>query len=120
MTFPKTRLRRLRRSASLRRMVRETRLSRDDLVLPLFVVEGRGVREAISSMPGVLRFSADTVVTEAKQVRDAGIPAVLLFGIPDQKDARGSGAVDNEADSEDDARYLCQETRQEFICLCDR
>ena len=94
MTFPKTRLRRLRRSATLRRMVRETRLSRDDLVLPLFVVEGRGVREPVSSMPGVLRFSADAVVTEAKRVRDAGIPAVLLFGIPDRKDARGSGADD--------------------------
>jgi porphobilinogen synthase len=94
MTFPKTRLRRLRRSATLRRMVRETRLSRDDLVLPLFVVEGRGVREPVASMPGVLRFSADAVVTEAKLVRDAGIPAVLLFGIPDRKDARGSGADD--------------------------
>ena len=92
MTFPKTRLRRLRRSAVLRRMVRETRLSRDDLVLPLFVVEGRGVREPVASMPGVLRFSVDAVVAEAKAVRDAGIPAVLLFGIPDQKDARGSGA----------------------------
>jgi porphobilinogen synthase len=75
-------------------MVRETRLSRDDLVLPLFVVEGRGVREPVASMPGVLRFSTDAVVTEAKLVRDAGIPAVLLFGIPDRKDARGSGADD--------------------------
>jgi porphobilinogen synthase len=92
MTFPRTRLRRLRRTPTLRRMVRETRLSRDDLVLPLFVVEGRGVREPVASMPGVLRFSVDSVVTEAKQVRDAGIPAVLLFGVPDQKDARGSGA----------------------------
>jgi porphobilinogen synthase len=75
-------------------MVRETRVSRDDLVLPLFVVEGRGVREPVASMPGVLRFSADTVVAEAKAVRDEGIPAVLLFGVPDQKDARGSGADD--------------------------
>ena len=123
MTFPKTRLRRLRRSASLRRMVRETRLSRDDLVLPLFVVEGRGVREPVSSMPGVLRFSVDAVVTEAKQVRDAGIPAVLLFGIPDQKDARGSGAdaangvvqraVDAIKSAEPD---LCVITD---VCLCE-
>jgi porphobilinogen synthase len=123
MTFPKTRLRRLRRSAALRRMVRETRLSRDDLVLPLFVVEGRGVREPVASMPGVLRFSADTVVTEAKQVRDAGIPAVLLFGIPDQKDARGSGAdaangvvqraVDAIKSAEPD---LCVITD---VCLCE-
>jgi porphobilinogen synthase len=75
-------------------MVRETRLSRDDQVLPLFVVEGRGVREPVGSMPGVLRYSVDALVTEAKQVRDAGIPAVILFGIPGRKDARGSGADD--------------------------
>jgi len=92
MTFPKTRLRRLRRTPALRRMLRETRLSRDDLVLPLFVTEGRGVREPVASMPGVLRFSVDALVSEAKQVRDLGIPAVLLFGIPAEKDARGSGA----------------------------
>ncbi len=92
MSFPTTRLRRLRRNETLRRMVRETRLSRDDLILPLFAVEGRGVREPVPSMPGVFRHSVDTLVTEAKQVRDAGIPAVLLFGVPDTKDARGTGA----------------------------
>jgi len=92
MSFPTTRLRRLRRTEALRRMVRETRLSRDDLVLPLFVVEGRGVREPVASMPGVFRFSADRVVEEAKEVAGLGIPAVLLFGVPDAKDARGSGA----------------------------
>jgi porphobilinogen synthase len=123
MTFPKTRLRRLRRTPGLRRMVRETRLSRDDLVLPLFVVEGRGVREEVASMPGVLRFSVDAVVTEAKSVRDAGIPAVLLFGIPDHKDARGSGAdaangvvqraVDAIKSAEPD---LCVITD---VCLCE-
>ena len=82
MSFPETRLRRLRRTESLRRMVRETRLSRDDLILPLFVVEGSGVQEPVESMPGVFRRSVDLLVTEAKRVRDAGIPAVLLFGIP--------------------------------------
>jgi porphobilinogen synthase len=92
VSFPTTRLRRLRRSETLRRMVRETRLSRDDLVLPLFVVEGRGVREPVASMPGVHRFSVDRLVEEAKAVADLGIPAVLLFGVPDEKDARGSGA----------------------------
>ena len=92
MSFPTTRLRRLRRNETLRRMVRETRLSRDDLILPLFAVEGHGVREPVPSMPGVFRHSVDTLVTEAKQVRDAGIPAVLLFGVPDAKDARGTGA----------------------------
>jgi len=92
MTFPKTRLRRLRRNETLRSMVRETRLSRDDLVLPLFVVEGSGVREPVTSMPGVFRYSVDQVVSEAKVIRDLGIPAVILFGIPAKKDARGSGA----------------------------
>jgi porphobilinogen synthase len=92
MSFPVTRMRRLRRSEALRRMVRETRLSRDDLVLPLFAVEGSGVREPVASMPGVHRLSVDTVVDEAKRVSDAGVPAVILFGIPAEKDARGSGA----------------------------
>jgi porphobilinogen synthase len=76
----------------LRRLVRETRLSRDDLVLPLFAVPGSGVREAVTSMPGVFRLSADQIAEEAKAVADLGIPAVILFGIPEQKDARGSGA----------------------------
>jgi porphobilinogen synthase len=92
MSFPQTRLRRFRRNETLRRMVRETRLCRDDLILPLFVVEGSGVREAVASMPGVFRHSVDRLVREAKQVRDAGVPGVILFGIPSQKDARGSGA----------------------------
>jgi porphobilinogen synthase len=92
MSFPSTRMRRLRRTETLRRMVRETKLSRDDLVLPLFVVEGSGVREPVSSMPGVFRFSVDQVVDEAKRVADLGVPGVILFGIPGDKDARGSGA----------------------------
>ena len=92
MSYPTTRMRRLRGSETLRRMVRETRLSRDDLILPLFVVEGSGVREPVASMPGVFRHSVDVLVAEVKRVRDAGIPAVLLFGIPAAKDARGSGA----------------------------
>lgn len=95
MSFPKTRMRRLRKTETLRRMVRETTLSRDDLVLPLFVVEGSGVREAVASMPGVSRYSVDQVVDEAKRVADLGVPAVILFGIPAEKDARGSGADDS-------------------------
>ena len=96
MGFPVTRMRRLRRTETLRSMVRETRIAREDLILPLFVVEGSGVREPISSMPGVHRFSVDQVVIEAGRVRDLGVPAIILFGIPDTKDARGSGA--DEAD----------------------
>lgn len=92
MTFPRTRMRRLRRTAGLRRMAQETRVHRDDLILPLFVVEGQGVREPVTSMPGVSRFSVDQVVTECKEVADLGIPSVILFGVPDEKDARGSGA----------------------------
>jgi porphobilinogen synthase len=92
MSFPTTRMRRLRRSEALRRMVRETRLSRDDLVAPLFVVEGSGVRESVDSMPGVSRFSVDTLVSEAKEIAGVGVPGVLIFGIPAQKDALGSGA----------------------------
>lgn len=123
MSFPTTRLRRLRRNETLRRMVRETRLARDDLVLPLFVVEGSGVRQPVASMPGVFRYSADTLVQEAKQARDAGIPAVILFGIPERKDARGSGAdavdgviqraVDAVKSAEPD---LCTITD---VCLCE-
>ncbi len=82
MSFPRTRMRRLRRTPTLRRMVRETRLSRDDLVLPLFVVEGSGVRERIASMPGVFQYSVDQLVDEVKRVWDAGVPAVILFGVP--------------------------------------
>jgi porphobilinogen synthase len=116
-------MRRLRRSPALRRMVRETRLSRDDLVLPLFVVEGRGVREPVASMPGVFRFSVDTLVAEIKEVRDLGIPGVILFGVPEHKDARGSGAdaadgviqraVDAAKSAEPD---LCVITD---VCLCE-
>jgi len=123
MSFPITRMRRMRRTETLRRMVRETRLSRDDLVLPLFVVEGSGVREPVASMPGVQRFSVDTLVTEAKEVRDLGIPAVILFGIPQAKDARGSGAdagggiVQRAAEAVKSAEPdLCVVTD---VCLCE-
>jgi len=92
MAYPIQRMRRLRRTETLRRMTRETRLSRDDLVLPLFAVEGKGVREPIASMPGVSRFSVDQLVDECKRVYDIGVPAVLLFGIPLKKDSRGSEA----------------------------
>jgi len=92
MSFPITRMRRLRQNDTLRRMVRETRVCRDDLVLPLFVVEGSGIREPVASLPGVFRHSVDMLVNEVKEVRDLGIPAVILFGIPGEKDARGSGA----------------------------
>ncbi len=82
--------RRLRSSPHWRRLVRETRLSVDDLVLPLFVTTGEGVREEIGTMPGCYRLSVDELVKEAQGAASLGIPAILLFGIPDQKDEEGS------------------------------
>lgn len=92
MAFPRQRLRRLRQSESLRRMVRETRLSLADFVFPLFVIEGLDRREDIASMPGQYRLSVDLLVKEAAEVKSLGIPAVILFGIPNRKDEQGSAA----------------------------
>jgi len=88
--FPENRPRRLRRTATLRRMVRETALAVDNLVYPIFVRHGEGVREPISAMPDQFRYSPDTAVTCCRQAADLGIPAVILFGIPENKDASGS------------------------------
>lgn len=94
MAFPQHRPRRLRGGESLRRMVRETRLSVSDLVHPFFVVEGKDQRQPIASMPGQFRLSLDLLVKEAAEVHLLGIPAVILFGVPGRKDDRGSGAYD--------------------------
>lgn len=88
--FPELRMRRLRRTATLRRLVRETRVSVDDLILPLFVVPGSGVRREVGSMPGVHQTSVDEAVRDAAEAAELGIPAVLLFGIPESKDEVGS------------------------------
>jgi porphobilinogen synthase len=90
--FPKARPRRLRRTDALRRMVRETRLSVDRLIYPVFVVPGADVQEEISAMPGVFHMSVDRLVEEARAVGDLGIPALLLFGLPRTKDWEGSEA----------------------------
>ena len=95
MSFPLHRPRRLRRTPTLRDMVRETVLRPSDLVYPLFVVPGDGVALEISSMPGVFNFSVERCADEAARVADLGIPAVILFGIPDRKDAVGSSAWDD-------------------------
>jgi porphobilinogen synthase len=92
MSFPVTRLRRLRRHPKLRDMVAETTLSVNDLLYPMFVVEGKGVVEPVASMPGVDRFSVDKLVEECKAVAGLGIPAVMFCGIPAKKDALGRGA----------------------------
>ncbi len=92
MQYPDYRPRRLRRNENFRRLIRETRLSVDDLMYPLFVVPGQKVRRPIGSMPGHFQLSVDELVTEVKAVKDAGIPAVLLFGIPEKKDEAATGA----------------------------
>ncbi len=92
MLFPEYRPRRLRRTEPLRAMVRETELSVKHLVYPMFVLPGKKVREEVSSMPGVFRLSVDQAVEEAKEVFDLGIPAIILFGIPEKKDEIGSEA----------------------------
>src|SRR5690242_20620065 len=96
MAFPTHRPRRLRRTEALRGLVRETRLSARALVYPLFVCPGSKVKREISSMPGNYRWSVDLLVEEAKRAQDLGIPAVILFGIPESKDDVGSGAYQPE------------------------
>ena len=92
MPFPIHRYRRLRKNDAILRMVRETSLSVDNLIAPLFVCEGKNVKDEISAMPGVYRLSIDTLVKEVSECHALGIPAVILFGIPDKKDALGSEA----------------------------
>ncbi len=96
MAFPATRMRRLRRTKALRDLVRETSLSPAELIQPAFVVAGEGVREDIESMPGIERFSISELVAEATDVAVAGVGAILLFGIPSDKDESATGAYDDE------------------------
>jgi porphobilinogen synthase len=93
MNFPEYRPRRLRKNELFRRMVRETKLSVDDLIYPLFAVAGKGIRKGVPSMPGVFQLSVENLVKEVKEVRSLGIPAILLFGIPAKKDPLGSDAT---------------------------
>ena len=92
MAYDFFRFRRLRRTDTLRRMVRETVVLREDLIYPLFVVPGKKVQKEVSSMPGVYQMSVDVVARECEELQDLGIPAVILFGIPEHKDEVGSGA----------------------------
>ena len=92
MVFPESRPRRLRQNATFRAMIRETRLDVAQLILPVFVVPGKGRREAVASMPGVLRFSVDELVKEAKECQALGLRSLILFGLPEKKDGLGSGA----------------------------
>ena len=115
--------RRLRRTDAIRGLVRETRLSADCLILPLFVVDGTGVRTPISSMPGVFQMSVDTVVTEARGAQADGVPGVILFGIPSGKDESGSQAADPDAPVQRAIRALKREVPGLVVitdvCLCE-
>jgi porphobilinogen synthase len=95
-TFPVTRLRRFRRTAALRSLARETRLSLDDFVLPLFVCPGDGVERPLEGLPGIAQRSVDRLCEEAEEAHRLGVPAVLLFGIPEEKDEAASGAYDDD------------------------
>ncbi|HWX42467.1 MAG TPA: porphobilinogen synthase [Blastocatellia bacterium] len=115
--------RRLRRTESIRALVRETSLAPDDFVYPLFVCEGEGVRREISSMPGVYNFSIDQVVREAVSARDAGIRSVILFGVPDTKDPVGSGACAEDGITQRAIRAVKREVPGMLVmadnCLCE-
>ncbi|MBI4768807.1 MAG: porphobilinogen synthase [Deltaproteobacteria bacterium] len=94
MLFPDYRPRRLRRNESFRRMIRETTLSVNNLIYPMFVVFGKGIRRPIASMPGIFQLSIDELIKEAREILSLRIPAIMLFGIPDKKDEKASGAYD--------------------------
>jgi porphobilinogen synthase len=116
-------MRRLRRTGALRAMVRETELRPNDLIQPLFVTAGQGVREEVASMPGIARLSISETVAEAGELIGAGVPAVLLFGIPAAKDEAGSGAYDDEGIVQMAIRAL-KEAHPELVviadtCLCE-
>ena len=123
MSFPQQRPRRLRRTETIRRMVRETRLSADNLVAPLFVCTGANVRREIAAMPGCYQLSPDLIVEEVRELVGVGVPGVILFGIPDHKDSEGRNAADDEGPVPTALRAL----RSEFpglsiwadVCLCE-
>ena len=117
------RLRRMRQTEAIRAMVRETRLSPEMFVLPLFVCEGEGVRREVPSMPGVFQLSVDQAVKETAAAKSDGVRSVLLFGLPDQKDDIGSAAYDPEAPVQSAVRALKRELRDVLVmtdvCLCE-
>ena len=115
--------RRLRRSAGIRSLVRETRLSADQFLYPLFVVEGQSVRREVASMPGVFQLSVDEAVKETQAARADGVPGVLLFGIPGHKDDVGSSAYDNDAPVQAAVRAIKRASPDTVVvtdvCLCE-
>jgi porphobilinogen synthase len=123
MDFPTIRMRRLRSSEVLRSMVRETTLDAGDLIYPLFVVPGTGVRTEISSMPGVFHLSVDQLEAEAVEILSLGIPAVILFGLPESKDEAGSGAFAVDGIVQQAIRELKAKAPELYVitdvCMCE-
>ncbi len=123
MTFPATRPRRLRMNETIRGMVRETRLSPEQFVFPMFVCPGTGVKKEISSMPGNFQWSVDLLVEEARSVKSMGIGGIILFGIPDKKDDLATGAYDDHGVVQEAVRALKSEVKGILVitdvCLCE-
>jgi porphobilinogen synthase len=121
--FPVTRLRRLRKNAALREMFRETHLHRSDLIYPVFVVEGDGIKKEISSMPGQFQMSIDNVIRECEELQRLGLNSILLFGIPAEKDEVGSGAYDENGIIQKGLRAIKKEFPEIVaitdVCLCE-
>jgi porphobilinogen synthase len=121
--FPQIRLRRLRRTERLRALIRENQVQVSDLVYPLFVVEGQGIKQEVTSMPGVFRFSPDRLPTEVEEITRLGIPAVILFGIPQHKDETGSSAYDPAGVVPQAVRIIKQSAPELVVitdvCLCE-
>jgi porphobilinogen synthase len=123
MAFPVTRMRRLRSTEALRSLVRETRLTPESLVYPMFICPGAGIRKEIRSMPGVCNLSVDEAVKEARQTHALGVPAVILFGLPEKKDEAATGAWADDGIVQRAARAIKSEVRDLLIigdvCLCE-
>lgn len=123
MAFPITRLRRLRRNEALRSMVRETRLTPEAFVYPLFVCPGEGVRKPIGSMPGVFNLSIDRLIDEARDAHSLGIPAVILFGLPERKDEQATGAWEDDGIVQRATRAVKRAIPELLVigdvCLCE-
>ena len=125
MSFPDTRMRRLRRSESMRALVRETTVEPGDLIYPLFICPGEGVRREVSSMPGVFQLSIDEIVREAEEAASLGLGGLLLFGLPKSKDETGTGAWDENGIVQQGLRALKQSAASKKlvlvgdVCLCE-
>ncbi|HEY5275695.1 MAG TPA: porphobilinogen synthase [Coriobacteriia bacterium] len=123
MQFPTVRMRRLRSNPAIRRMVRETQLDAGDLIYPLFVVPGAGIREEIGSMPGVFHLSIDQLEAEAAELLGLGIPAVILFGLPESKDEAGTGAFAQDGIVQMAIRELKEKAPELYVitdvCMCE-